>query len=135
MISWQRWQFREDFPKSLLLILIILGTSICAYFFGGHWIFFLLATATLFGTLIRYFLPTEYTLREDGIEEHFLGKKIFKKWALYKNLYPHSDGVFLSTFEKPSFLDPFRGKYIRFNKNKVDKNVIISFIKNKIGTH
>jgi hypothetical protein len=109
---------RDDWPRSLALVAIVLGTSagIAASFDAAAWGAF--SAAMLGIMLVRYFVPTEYTLDPTGVRVRFLGTERRRAWADVRGLYAHRDGVHLSPFARPSPLDPFRGTFVRFAGNR-----------------
>ncbi|MFH1676187.1 MAG: hypothetical protein ABIC40_04100, partial [bacterium] len=62
----------------------------------------------------------------DGIEIVFLKLKTFRAWDEFRNFYPHDVGVHLSTFRRPSGLDPFRGSFIRFAPG--NRDLVLRFL-------
>jgi hypothetical protein len=114
-LSWQVHLFKENAWLSVLLVAIIVVTLV------GVWIWMpeypgvvLLAAVLLVGSVAPYLFPIHYHLTDGGIEIAFLGVRTFRGWKDFRNFYPHKVGVHLSTFRRPSSLDPFRGSFIRF---------------------
>ena len=113
-LKWRAHPFRDEAPRSYAVAAALL--ALCAVMnlaFGG-WLWTFLAACLLFGSLARWFLPTEYRLDSDGVEVRFLGRRVRRAWSSFRNLYPHSVGLHLSPFDRPSGLDPFRGLFLRY---------------------
>jgi hypothetical protein len=77
--------------------------------------FGLLAFIILGGSLLPFFLPTEYVLYSGGLESVFLRVHRRFTWDQFRSYYPDKNGVLLSPFTHPSRLENFRGVYLRFN--------------------
>ncbi|MEW5876089.1 MAG: hypothetical protein AB1752_13030 [Candidatus Zixiibacteriota bacterium] len=75
----------------------------------------LLALVILGGSLLTYFLPTDYIFYSGGIESRFIGVNRRFTWDQFRSYYPDRHGVLLSPFPKPSRLENFRGVYLRFD--------------------
>lgn len=117
-IRYRSLPVRDDHPRSLALVAIVLGVSagIAVMFEMAAWGAF--AFFVLFLALHRYVIPTEYALDSDGVSVRYLGRETRRRWADVGALYPHADGVHLAPFKQPSALDPFRGIWIRFAGNR-----------------
>lgn len=50
----------------------------------------------------------------------FLGTKQVKKWGNFVRAEPEKNGVFLSPFVRKSFLEHYRGIFVRYDDNKDD---------------
>ncbi|MCZ6635774.1 MAG: hypothetical protein O7G87_20445 [bacterium] len=119
---------QESRFKSTLLIAIIsiLSVAVAFSFEGSGWGF--LTFAVLTAAMSRYFLPTRYTLNNQGITISHLGSRHLP-WAGFQRAVPQPDGVFLSPFTSPHRLDVFRGCFIRFRDNQ---NEVLNVVRNHI---
>ena len=61
----------------------------------------------------------------------FLGTKQVKKWKSFARAEPEKNGIFLSPFARKSFLEHYRGIFVRYdgNKDKVDRFVLNALAK------
>ncbi len=50
----------------------------------------------------------------------FLGTKQVKKWGGFARAVPEPNGIFLSPFARKSFLEHYRGIFVRYDGNKDD---------------
>ncbi len=119
-MSWVSFPFKDDFPWSLIPIVLIIACGVFAYLVFYQIFFGLVAVLLLFSSLVKYFFPTTYSLTEQDIKIKFLGSVKTYSWSRFKKFYVHKDGVHLSPFEKLTGLDPFRGVYLRCKKNIVE---------------
>jgi hypothetical protein len=128
-ISWQTHKAKETPKKTLfVLIFIIVFAVFLIIFYGLFWA--LLALIILFLSLNAYFLPTTYTLTDNGI---IIDKKLFSnklEWSRFRKYYMTTNGIVLSPFTQKSFLDNFRGVHLLLPKQHSEEIVI--FIKNKL---
>lgn len=125
-ISWTSWPLRDDFPRSLALVAIILATSIGVGVSFGPPALGIVWFVALTLSLFRYLAPTRYVLDEQGILVTLAGRARFRPWSDFRAFYPHKDGVHLSPFPRPSPLDPFRGVYVRFAGNADEVRAFIA---------
>jgi hypothetical protein len=88
--------------------------------------FTLLAIAILGGSLLTYFLPTDYTFYSGGVESRFVGVSRRFTWEQFRSYYPDRHGVLLSPFIHPSRLENFRGIYIRFDSRFSEVMAIVA---------
>jgi len=129
-ISWRVHPLMENLGRSVLLGAIIFAT--CA----GVWIWtswpgmVLLALLFLVVSMAPFIFPTRYRVDRRGIEIVFLGVRTFRAWDQFRNFYPHEMGVHLSTFRRPSGLDPFRGSFIRFTPE--NREAVLRFLEKHI---
>ena len=108
----------EARSKSLLLMAIVLGTVVIAWFSIGHFFYGLIALVALVVSLSSYFFPSYYTLDEEGICREHLGHRRLRKWNEFRRVDARSNGLFLSPFSRPTRLDSFRGFFLPFHKNR-----------------
>jgi hypothetical protein len=104
----------------MILILIPLGLGLL---YGPFYAF--LALAILTASLGTYFLPTDYTLYDGGIETRFLGNVRRFRWAQYRSFYVDPNGVLLSPFARRSRLENFRGIFLRYDGNQGEVLAVI----------
>jgi hypothetical protein len=63
-------------------------------------------------------LPTRYVLSDVGVVVGHFGRSTQRPWTAFRRLIVDRDVILLSPFAKPSFLDSFRGQYLRFNRGQ-----------------
>jgi uncharacterized membrane protein YwaF len=84
-------------------------------------VFALLAALCMFGMTLSLLVPISYRMDERGVTVSFLGTNSFRPWSHYRNIYVHSNGVFLTSMDRPSKLDPFRGHFMLIQKDNREK--------------
>ena len=119
VITFVSHPWREDAPlrRWSLVGAMVAASAVAGFGFGGHGIG-LGAFGVLFLSLSRYFLPTFYEVNPRGVHARHLGVTRFHPWARFKRVALRRDGVFLSTFPRPTHLDAWRGLFVRASGNR-----------------
>ena len=127
-MSWKSCPYKEHPRRTAFLVIFLIGIGVGIYFsFGLMWM--IIALILLGGGLLSYWLPTYYSLDEEGIKIKGIVLEKVKKWEEFRSYYEDKNGVFLSPFTKPTRLENYRGIYIRFNNNAEE---VMDFIATKI---
>lgn len=108
---------------------ILLGLGVAGWLWSGSPIFGAFAALLVAGFMLPFLLPTRYEAGDDGLSIHALGRARLVRWTSVKNLYVHATGVHLSPFEKPSPLDPFRGAFVLYGR---DKDAVLAALRSRI---
>ena len=130
-LTWKVHPLRENWRRSVLLLLFLLLLFSCIYWLFQSAFVTLLSAVFVTGSLNRYFLPFRYELYEHQFIVAAPFYRITKSWTAFRSCYPDKNGVLLSPFAKPSRLENFRGVYVRFGANQAEA---LDFIRNKIST-
>lgn len=117
-IRWRSLPLVDDFPKSALLIVILVSVAAGAAVSFQSLGLGALSLVLLLMSVARYFYPTYYALSESGVSIRSWLGHAHKPWSAFAGCYVHRVGVHLSPFGKPSPLDPFRGTFVRFAHNR-----------------
>ena len=131
MLRWKSHPIVDEYPRSLLLPVIVLAVCIAVHFLFGGPGWALLAAAFLAVSLARYFLPTTCELSGDGARLRFLGAVRLMPWSRVRRVDVLPGAVLLSPFEKPSRLDSFRGVYMRLCRNADE---VVSFVEKSVSS-
>ncbi len=127
-MNWKSCPYKEHPRKTMFLVIFLIAIWVGVYFsFGLYGI--IIALILLGGGLLPYWLPTYYSLDEEGIKIKGIILEKVKKWEEFRSYYEDKNGVFLSPFAKPTRLENYRGIYVRFNNNS---NEVIDFISTKV---
>jgi hypothetical protein len=130
MLKWTSVPFRIGGKRNIIAISIpLLVWGVVYVFWGPGW--FIISFILVGGSILPYFLPTQYALSDEGITVRSIFTRQKKRWNDYKSYYVDAHGIFLSPFEKPSRLENYRGMYIRFHRNRDE---VISYVKQKMDT-
>ncbi|MEO0275792.1 MAG: hypothetical protein ABIM60_03305 [candidate division WOR-3 bacterium] len=102
---------RKNLKKAIFFIVfLIFITLLFTFSFGIFWGIF--AFLILFFSNISFFTKTEYEITDKKIIVKRFFYKIEKDWEWVKRIEVDKNGIFLSPFEKKSWLDPFRGIFL-----------------------
>lgn len=110
-IKWEVLPARKNLKKAIFFIVfLIFITLLFTFSFGIFWGIF--AFLILFFSNISFFTKTEYEITDKKIIIKRFFYKIEKDWEWVKRIEVDKNGIFLSPFEKKSWLDPFRGIFL-----------------------
>ncbi|MFA5498349.1 MAG: hypothetical protein WC327_02270 [Candidatus Cloacimonadia bacterium] len=137
LLSWESFPLRENPKRSIVLILILLGV------FTILWLvtivvwqtpfYYILGVVFILFDLLPYFIPTHYDFYEEKIVIDYKLTKAERKYSDFRCFYADKQGVMLSTFVQPRWLDRFRGQSIRFSKDQTEREELMALLKKKIG--
>lgn len=127
--KWVSHPVVENQKKTIFLMLFLILIFVGIYFLYGFW-WFMISFIFVLSSLSSYFMKTEYTTSENGVEVHSFLSHLKKDWQYYRSFYEDKNGIFLSPFVKHSRLENFRGLYLRFGNG--DRETIRSLIKKHI---
>ena len=78
----------------------------------------LLAPVVLAAALWRFFLPVEFELGAEGVEQRVFGRRRCIRWQQIRRYEVCSAGVLLLPGDDRSALAPFRGLYLPFSTHR-----------------
>ncbi len=136
VIEWYSFPLKDYPKKSLILIVfLIFVVYILWNITMVNWdqpLYYILGVLILFIGVIPYFVSTKYEFYEDHFIVRYPFVKIEKKYTDFGSFYSDKNGIMISTFKQVSRLDAFRGQSVRFSKDKTEKEVIISFLSERL---
>lgn len=124
-LSWRSFPFLEKRLQGISVLIFILAVLAGIWFWTYEWYMVALGGLFLFGTLASYFFPTKFTLSDDGVEFKRLGRAVKRGWGEFRSFYADKRGLMLSTFDRASRMDAFRGFNIHFSGNR---DAVIAFV-------
>ena len=130
LLSWTIHMARRNPSRAVSVIILIL---ICAYFihFTMEDIFFtLISFFVLMIMVLPYYLPTTYTLSDEGIEKKMLFSTQKRSWSEFNRYSVDKNNIKLFTMKKESRLDNYRSLLLICNKNKDE---VLAIIDNKLS--
>ena len=90
---------------------------------------FLLAILLVVGLVYTRVSTAYYCSYDDHIEIKTAVQTIRQEWSRYRSYYADKNGVLLSPFARPTRLENFRGKFIRFAGNR---DRVMDIVRSKI---
>ncbi len=128
-LSWTVHRARETPGKTALVSFFMLLFMVFTYWAFGV-LLLVVALVVLFAATHTYFLPVKYTFSGAGVT---VDKQIFSytyEWSRFRRFFRTSGGVVLSPFEKPNFLDNFRGVHLLL---PADETAIIAYLRERFA--
>jgi hypothetical protein len=99
-----------------IAFVVIVGWFLQAWLGAGY--FTVIAVLLVWGQVAGFFLPTWYTLSEEGVSVRGLVTRKEKPWRDFRSYCVDRGGVLLSPFPVPSRLARFRGVSLQFHANR-----------------
>ena len=115
---WQNHPARKYILQTITTIIIIIITGVASAIFMQSLYFGIFAALILFLGLGSYFLPTWYSVNQNGVVKKIAGQKWAKSWSFFRRIAVFDDGVLLSPLERASVLDKFRGWFLPTSDEK-----------------
>ena len=128
-LTWVSHPVKESIKKNIIalfgIIVILVGGFIWLYIPGV-----LMGIVIILLTLLPYFMPTKYSIDEQGIRVQYMFQNRLYEWKHFRSFYIDENGVLMSPFSSPSRLENFRGIYVRYGDKKKE---VIELIKSYMG--
>jgi hypothetical protein len=92
--------------------------------------FTVIAVLLVWGQVAGFFLPTRFSLTEEGVSVRGLVSRREKGWDEFRSHYVDREGLLLSPFLERSRLERFRGVSLQFHGNRDE---VIGFVERMMG--
>lgn len=126
-VTWVVWEAREHLGRAVGVLLLILLVSAGVRFSLGDPYLGGLALVVLLIAVLPYYLPSRYTVDDEGVGVESLIGNRRKPWANLKVYFPDGDrGVLLSPVAKFGLLARSRGLYLPFRGNSDTARAIVA---------
>jgi len=128
-LEWSVWPARERpwAAAVLLASLAVLGVLIAQG--TGDRVLGVAAPLFILASVGSFIARTRYRLTSESIEVRALGVSRARPWAEMRRARVDRDGVFLSPFEKRTWLEAYRGVRLPFGGNR---DQIVAFVETKL---
>jgi len=129
-LTWTAWPARERPLAAAVLVVsaIVLGMLVEKgtddRFLG------VAAPAFVLLSLSSFLFPTTYRLTKESVEVRSLGVARARPWTEMRRMTVDRTGVFLSPFERRSWLEAYRGVRLLFGGNR---DQVVAFVEARIG--
>jgi hypothetical protein len=137
LLEWNSFPFVERPWASFLLMIFLILLSFLLWKLAivtwGYPIFYIGGMLLVIGSLLPYFIQTNYQVLDDTFVIRYFFLRIERKYCDFGCFYLDKRGVMLSTFKTPRRLDSFRGQSLRFSASQAEKEALITILKEKIG--
>ena len=129
LLSWNIHMARRNPSRAIAVAILILICSYFIYYTMEDFFFTFIATFVLVMMVLPYYLPTTYTLTEEGVTRKMLFSKQHRAWSEFNRYNTDKNTIQLYTMKKKSRLDNYRSFLIICNKNKEQ---VIKIVENKL---
>ena len=129
-LEWTVHPVRESAAKAAIAIGFPLIAAGLVWLWMQSWFWTLLGFLLLFASEFPFFIRTAYRLNGQGVSMNRGGVKISKPWDQVRSCYPDKNGVQLSPYLKPFWMENFRGMYLQYGGHKDE---ILKFLEGKLG--
>ena len=123
-LTWTSWPARERPLAALVLVASSVILGILVRRGTGDAVLGVVTPVFVLGSLAAFLFPTEYRLTEESIEVRSLGVTRSRPWSEMRRMTVDKTGVFLSPFEKRTWLEAYRGLRLLFGGNR---DQVVSF--------
>ncbi len=128
-LSWTAWPARERPLAAAVLVgsAVVLGVLVAR---GTQDAVLGVATPLfVLASLSSFLFPTAYRLTEDAVEVRSLGVARVRPWTEMRRMTVDRTGVFLSPFERRSWLEAYRGVRLLFGGNR---DQVVAFVEARL---
>ncbi len=128
-LTWTAWPARErPFAAAVLLAgAVVLGVLVARG--TGDSFLGVAAPTFVLASLSSFLLPTAYRLTEETLEVRSLGVSRVRPWTEMRRMTVDRTGVFLSPFERRSWLEAYRGVRLLFGGNR---DQVVAFVEARL---
>lgn len=123
-VTWTTWPARERPLATFILVASVLILGILVRRATGDLVLGIAAPVFVLGSLAAFLFPTEYRLTDEVIEVRSLGVTRSRPWSEMRRMTVDRTGIFLSPFEKRTWLEAYRGLRLLFGGNR---DQVVSF--------
>jgi len=128
--EWSVHPFMESRARAVLSVAAPLLVAALVHLWMHAWLWTVLALALLGSAEVPFFLKTAYRFDADGVSLRRAGVAQAKKWDQLKTYYPDRNGVLLSPFARPYWLENFRGIYLQYGRHR---EAVLAQLERRLG--
>lgn len=118
ILEWTVFPLAESRAKALIAIVTPPLAMLFIYLLMQSWMWAGLGFLLLLSSEFPFFLKSRYIFDNQGVSMKRGGVTISRKWEQINSYYPDKNGVLLSPFAKPTWLENFRGIYLQCGKHR-----------------
>ena len=129
-LTWTAWPARERPLAAGVLVVAAVVLGMLVEKGTGDRFLGVAAPAFVLASLSSFLLPTSYRLTKESVEVRSLGVVRARPWTEMRRITVDRTGVFLSPFERRSWLEAYRGVRLLFGGNR---DQVVAFVEARIG--
>ncbi len=119
ILCWRAWSAARRPTVAIVVAIFLLGLVIAVHIAYRNAIYPVMTFIVLAGAVCPYYLPTRFTVDQEGITVSSLLGKRKKLWRSLKAYFPDGDGgVLVSPLVRRSLLSMARGIYLPYANNR-----------------
>ena len=116
--EWSVHPFLESRKKAVVAVLVPPLSALLLYWWMNSPFWAILGFLLLLSSEFPFFLRSSYRFDGKGVSLRRGGVTISRTWEQVKSFYPDRNGVLLSPFPRPMWLENFRGLYLQYGRHK-----------------
>lgn len=130
-MAWTVHPVKERPRLGFLVVGIILAMSVGSWFWTKSAFWPLFCFLVLFLSLESFFFPTRFELEEGKLIVHRRFSHSEREWSIFRRCQIDRDGMTLSPYRKPNFMDGYRS--IRLRWGPVDREQVVAFVRTRLA--
>jgi hypothetical protein len=130
-MAWTVHPVRERPRLGVLVLGIILAMCIGSWFWTRSAFWPLFCFLVLFLSLESFYFPTRFELEEGKLTVFRRFSRSEREWGIFRRCLVDRDGMTLSPYRKPSFMDGYRS--IRLRWGRVDREEVVAFVRARLA--
>ena len=129
-LSWGAWPAKEQPVRAAVLVgaVVVLGVLLGQ---GLHdKVLAIAGPVFVLLSVSSWLLPTTYRLTDEALEVKSLGVTRVRPWSEMRRMVVDATGVFLSPFERPHWLEAYRGVRLLTGGNR---DQVVAFVEARLA--
>jgi hypothetical protein len=132
LYEWEFHPAKANWLVTTLVTVFLFLLLVIVFWMTQSRLFTIIGTFVLLGSMRSFYFPTTYKLYNDYIRVRYTVTTVKKDWKIYRTVSEERNGVFLSTFARPTRMENFRGMFLKYGD--ADRDRILEIVNSKIGT-
>jgi len=129
-LTWTAWPARERPLAAVVLVAAAVVLGVLVRKGTNDSVLAVAAPIFVVASLSSFLFPTDYRLTEESVEVRSLGVARVRPWTEMRRMTVDRTGVFLSPFERRSWLEAYRGVRLLFGGNR---DQVVAFVEARLG--
>lgn len=124
-LSWTSWPMLRSPVRAVVAVLFVAMMAWTIQNWLATTYFTVIAVLLVWGQVAGFFLPTRFSLTDEGVAVRGLVSRKEKGWREFRSYYIDREGLLLSPFMERSRLERFRGVSLQFHGNRDE---VVAFV-------
>jgi hypothetical protein len=134
--EWTVHPFRERRRLGVAVLVFILAAGVGGGLWARGWYWGLFCFLVLFLSLESFYFPTRFRLEETKLVVSRRFSRSEREWGIFRKCTVDSDGLTLSPYRRPTWVEPYRVIRIRFGGDRTDgihREAVIAYVRERLG--